>query len=201
MSWAITLWTVVTAHDGTKTLTLNLPTTQFPNAPHVSNFSAAQSISSAADFTLIWDPFVGGTTNDFIQVSVAGLDGTERFRTPDIGFSGAPNGTATSIIIPANTTAPGQTYHVELSFYKITTRDPTNYPGALGVVGFGSRTKLSVSTTAISRPNLTAPSRFSPSQFQFRLRATPSGLTRSNTPPTWFSAVLDPHHQQCIRGL
>ncbi|MCX6926155.1 MAG: Ig-like domain-containing protein [Verrucomicrobia bacterium] len=41
-----------------------------PNPPHVNNFLAAQSLNATQAFTLGWDPFVGGTSTDFISVSI-----------------------------------------------------------------------------------------------------------------------------------
>jgi len=47
-----------------------------PNAPHVNNYAAAQTINAGAAFTLAWDPFVGGTATDSITVQV--LDASNR---------------------------------------------------------------------------------------------------------------------------
>ncbi|PYI87839.1 MAG: hypothetical protein DME26_04875, partial [Verrucomicrobia bacterium] len=138
--------TVGTVHDGTKSLTLNLPTAQFPNAPHVSNFTAAQAINPAAGFVLSWDPFVGGTTADFISVRINDSNG-EIFQTPDIWLTGGLDGTATSVFIPANTLSAGQTYQANISFVKLTTRDTNMYPGVLGAVGFTSKTTFNLGAT------------------------------------------------------
>src|SRR5436309_4865629 len=42
----------------------------YPTVPRLSNFAAAQAINAGKDFTLLWDPFAGGTANDFILVSI-----------------------------------------------------------------------------------------------------------------------------------
>src|SRR5205823_2362803 len=59
-----------TAHDGLKTLTLTLPASEYPSAPHVKNFQVAQTIDPARPFTVNWDPLDRGTTNDFVLVLV-----------------------------------------------------------------------------------------------------------------------------------
>jgi len=69
-----------------------------PNAPHISNYAAAQSVNATQAFTLTWDAFSGGTVSDFISVAI-GSD----FITPSFGTAGVLNGTATSLLIPANT--------------------------------------------------------------------------------------------------
>src|SRR6266536_766184 len=63
-------------HDGTRTITLPLNGDVYPGTdPHVSNFTAAQTINPAGAFTLMWDAFNGGTTNDFVQVMIVDASG------------------------------------------------------------------------------------------------------------------------------
>ncbi len=82
-----------------------------PNAPHLTNLVAAQAVDSTQPFTLHWDPFGGGTVTDYI---VAGL--TTNWQSPNIGNSGALEGTATSVTIPTGTLAPGKTYSASVGF-------------------------------------------------------------------------------------
>jgi hypothetical protein len=86
---------------------------QQPNAPQVSNFSAASAIDPSKPFTLTWAAFQGGTAGDFISVSVGDV-----FQTGDLGETNALKGTATSVTIPAGTLAPQATNAATLSFWR-----------------------------------------------------------------------------------
>ncbi len=145
---------VTTAHDGNRVLTLNMPTNSFPtNAPRVANFSAAQSIDPSNTFVLSWDAFAGGTTNDFIGLSVADANGAIVFRSaafgPEVGLT-LLSGTNTSIVIPSNTLARGQTYFGYLYFEKDVVNQTTNYPGARELVGFAKATSFTLQTGTLA---------------------------------------------------
>src|SRR5213075_2671229 len=97
----------------TFTVAVTLPATMAqPNAPHVSNFTAGQTVSSSQPFTLTWDPFTGGTATDYVFVQVGNV-----WKTPTPGTTGALNGTATSVTIPAGTLQPGSTNDAFIYFY------------------------------------------------------------------------------------
>src|SRR5207244_10501443 len=68
--------------------------------------------------------------------------GTTAYQSPDLGATGALNGTATSVVIPANTLAASQSYSLNLTFAKILNRDTTSYPGATGVSGYFKETQV-----------------------------------------------------------
>ena len=72
-----------------------------PPGPHVSNFGLGQSIDPTQPFRLTWDAFAGGTSTDFISLQI-----DTNFVSANLGTSGALNGTATSVVIPANTLPP-----------------------------------------------------------------------------------------------
>jgi hypothetical protein len=131
-------FTINAVTDGTKTPTLNLPASAYPNTPTVTNFLAAQNIDWTQDFTLTWGTFVGGTgglLGDNIQVTIKRKNGTTLFATPQYGSAGALDGTATSVTIPANTFVPGESYTASLYFGNITNIDFTSYGLLLGVPG------------------------------------------------------------------
>jgi hypothetical protein len=136
-----------TLNQGQKTVTLNLPAETFPGAPHISNWTAAQAIDPTKDFTLKWDAFGGGTTNDFILILMGTTNGVASFRSPDPFKPGALRGVATSVVIPAGTLQPSTPYQLEITFAKIKSEDTTSYPGAVGVVGFNSFTDTGLTTT------------------------------------------------------
>ena len=104
----------VKAVTSNQTVTVNFPAnlTQ-PGSPHVSNWSAAQAIDPTKPFTLTWDPMPGGSAADCIYVEVYG----DVFKTPTLGEPGALDGTATSVVIPANRFLPNQTYSGSITFY------------------------------------------------------------------------------------
>jgi hypothetical protein len=54
-----------------------------PGAPHISNYTAVQSVNPTNPFTLSWDAFPGGTTGDYIEVSFGS------FTSPDPYTAGA----------------------------------------------------------------------------------------------------------------
>ena len=137
-----------TVHDGQKTVTLNLPAETFPPAPHISNWTAGQVIDPTVNFTLRWDAFAGGTTNDYILVLVGdAVTGAAAFRSPAPFQPGALNGLSTSVVIPAANLQPGATYGVEVGFYSLKSLDTTSYPGAVGIVGFNAVTDSALATT------------------------------------------------------
>lgn len=113
----------VVAANSNQQVTVNLPASMAqPNAPHIANFSAAQSVNPSQAFQLQWDPFQGGTGADYISVSIG-----QSFQTPDAGAPGALNGAATSVTIPANTLQPGSNYSASISFYRFTATSNASY--------------------------------------------------------------------------
>jgi hypothetical protein len=174
---------VSTLNQGQKTLTLNLPAESFPAGPHISNWTAGQAINPTADFTLKWDVFAGGTTNDFILVLMGDTNGDPVFRSPDPFKPGALKGTATSVVIPAANLQPSTQYLVEITFVKAKSLDTTSYPGAVGVVGFNSFTDTALMTT-------TNP--VTPIHFAFSLRQFAQGgsfLNDTNATPQFPVAI------------
>lgn len=104
----------VQASTSNQVVKVNLPASmQQPNAPHISNFAATQTIDPTKPFTLTWDAFQGGTTKDFIHVSVG-----DAFDTGEWGATNGLNGTATSVTIPAGILPPGATNYTSVSFWR-----------------------------------------------------------------------------------
>ena len=99
-----------------QTAVVNLPASLVqPPMPHVVNFTAAQSVIATQAFTLTWDGFTNGTSTDFVFVSVGGV-----FQTPEFNAPGALTGTATSVVIPANTLQANTSYDASVGFYRAT---------------------------------------------------------------------------------
>jgi hypothetical protein len=152
------LYTLATFNDGTRTPTLSLPSELYPNAPRIANWTAAQTVDANADFTLMWDAFGGGTSDDFVQLSIENQGEENFFQTPDIIAPDSLDGTHTSVAIPAGTLAPGQTYHGRLLFAKRRSLDTNSYPPVPGITAFFRETGFSLQTVAPPPPQ---------GQFQF----------------------------------
>jgi len=101
-----------TASNQTVSVTLPAASTQ-PNAPHLTNFAAAQAVSASQPFTLAWDAFAGGTSSDFIDVTIGNNDWT----TPIPGSAGALNGTVKAVTIPAGALEANSNYTGRITFY------------------------------------------------------------------------------------
>lgn len=158
----------VTAAVSNQQITVNLPNPdRQPNAPHVTNFEAAQAVNPAQAFTLSWDPFVGGTANDFILVEIGGV-----FRTPETPQQGGLNGTATSVVIPAtNTLQPSTNYSATIYFERLAfaSNGTTSVTSSARV----STTDFSLKTTGTNSAAtlLTNIAAILPGQFRFQVRA------------------------------
>jgi methionine-rich copper-binding protein CopC len=121
---------------------VNFPTFTQPAAPHISNWAAGQAIDPSKPFPLTWDPMAGGTSADCIYVEIYG----GAFKTPALGETGALNGTATSVTIPANTLQPDQTYQGSVTFYHY--QILTNGTSYVSLAYRASATEFELNTTA-----------------------------------------------------
>ncbi len=146
------VFTINTVNDGTKTSTINVPATAFPNAPHVIGFDLLQLVNPHRPLLVAWDAFTGGTTNDHIRLEIqeannpSGLPSANVYSSPRIGEPGALNGTNTAVVLPANTFKPGRDYPARLFFAKVCTLDTNSYPGADGGAAFVSSAAFNIHT-------------------------------------------------------
>ncbi len=147
---------IFTSHDGTRTnLSLSI-TDSLPPAPHFANFTAAQSVDASASFTVMWDAFAGGTTNNFVQFYALTGQGLLAFITPNPGMPGALSGTDTSVVIPTNTLSAGQTYDARLFFFANSGQlTNSSYPGVRAGATHYTRTKINLVT--IGSPDTVPP--------------------------------------------
>jgi hypothetical protein len=151
------------------TVTLPASFTQ-PNAPHITNYTAAQSITATQAFTLGWDAFTGGTTADFISLSIG-----SSFQTGGFGQTNALSGTAKGVTIPANTLQPGSNYNASIGFYHATA---TTNSGYVTEAWLATVTEFTVSTAAASgaaRPVMTN-AVWSTGKFNFDVISPPSQM-------------------------
>ncbi len=131
----------INASSSNQQVTVNMPSTLAqPPAPHVADYTAAQSVNAAQPFMLRWDAFAGGTASDYIFVDVSGI-----FTTPSPGTSNALVGTVTSVQIPGNTLQAGTTYNAEIGFYHA--EYGTNKAGNYATAAFRSSSTEFVLTT------------------------------------------------------
>jgi hypothetical protein len=145
---------ITTKNDGTRQVSSQLLGDAYPNAPHLHNFAALQAVNANGYLAALWDVFVGGDTNDFIQFRIEDQSGNKLFETPDLNKSGALDGTATQVLVPPGTLAPGTTYRLTLAFHKAVAIDRTSYPGAAGYAAYYSRTALSLATSTAAAPDV-----------------------------------------------
>lgn len=148
---------LTTAHDGNKSLSLSLTGDVYPNTPTFLNFASLDTVDPSAAYTVSWSALTGGTANDYIQVRVVDTDDNVVFITPMAGVAGALSGTATSVVIPANTLLPESNYTVRLLFVKVTIRNTTGYPGLTGLGGYYKYTDAALTTTVGGGPDTTPP--------------------------------------------
>lgn len=126
-------------------MAVNFPSTLVqPSAPHPSNYSAAQSVNAALPFVLGWDPFSGGTAADCIYVEIYG----GLFATPNVGQTGALNGTTTSVTIPGETFQTNRSYTGCVSFYHYVLL--TNGTSDIYLAYRSSTTEFGLNTTSVA---------------------------------------------------
>lgn len=182
----------VTIPEGYKS-TLNLPADAYPNAPHITNFTAAQAVNPAADFTFTWDAFAGGTTDDLITLFI--FDGNNQvFHTDAIPLpSDSPHldGTATSFTLPKNTLLANKSYQAQLWFQNFTTLDTMSFPGATGAAGFYAATNFTIKTGAAvdtTPPDVVA---YYVTKAQEFVQAGPGTPVLSEDSPFFFAAFVE----------
>jgi uncharacterized delta-60 repeat protein len=144
--YAITMQTV---HDGTNIADVSFQTNAYPAAPHLTCFAAAQAVDSTVPFTVTWDAFATGTTNDFILLIASPTSNESRtnyFISPLPNQPGVLNGTNRQFVIPANSLPPGYSGFIKLTFLKVTDKNAGAYPGVPGYGGFGAVTLMPFKT-------------------------------------------------------
>jgi hypothetical protein len=120
-------FTVQGVAQGTQTIPLNVPPTNFPPAPHVQ-FDPRIEVPPDQPIVLNWDFWFGSAAGDFIQLRIEDAEDNVVFETPDRGDPGALNGFATSATIPAGTLSSARKYEARLVFEHIVLTDKTTIP-------------------------------------------------------------------------
>jgi hypothetical protein len=130
-----------------QTVPVSFPAMNQPNAPHVTNFTAAQSINPTQPFTLGWDPFVGGGSTDYVFVAVGG----NVWQSPTFGATNALHGNATGVTIPANSLQASSNYTATIGFYHTIVSSNASY---VTLVARATLTQFKVATTGSAGPPL-----------------------------------------------
>lgn len=175
----------VAAASSNQQVAVNLPASLLqPPTPRISNLGAAQAVDPSRPFTLTWDAFAGGTAADYIMVQI----GTN-FMTASLGAAGTLPGTATSVIIPANTLPSKQTFNnCSVAFYRYVATSNSSY---LTWVSRASSTAFTLTTSSPVLDNtpitLSKPARTPDGAFGFEITAGPA-----TTVTVEFSTNLNP---------
>ena len=128
--------------EGTRALTLPINGDAYPLVPRLTNFDPTVEVRADRNLVFEWEPWVGGTAHDFIQLRIEDDNDNRVFETDDFGKNGALNGRATWAILPAGELEPGKEYQGTLQFMRIVTLDDTG--GTLGMAAYYSRTKFDI---------------------------------------------------------
>lgn len=134
----------VKATTSNQTVNVNFPSSMAqPNAPHVANYAAAQTVDPSKAFVLQWDAFTSATSTDFVQVIVSS-GATNVFQTGDYTGTNALAGTAVSVSIPAGTLKTNLTYDGQIMFVRASFN--TNNPGYVTSAARATVTYFSLTT-------------------------------------------------------
>lgn len=172
----------------TNVVPLSLPADAYPTTPQILNYATAQSIDPSNNFTLSWSAFGGGTSNDFVLVEIESASLQTVLESGAPGQPGALNGTSTSLVIPAHTLSPGETYALRLMFLRVGYLDETSIPGALGVAGLIKRTAATLRTTGTPFAIRLRVMGMVDGHFQFQFNSDPGKAYQiqwSEVLPTW----------------
>jgi hypothetical protein len=148
-----------TLNDGDQFPILTMPASAYPNAPHISNFAAAQAIDPDLDFALQFDPFSEGTNDDWIWLVIAETNGTPVFNT-------ATSWRETELLIPSGVFEFGKLYVASIAFQRILTEDFESYAGVFGGTTAAAQTSFPIATVS-GGPILSQPTKTSATQFRF----------------------------------
>jgi hypothetical protein len=189
---------LATRDNGFQFPVLTMPAVAYPTAPRISNFAAAQAIDPANPFTVQWISPPDATTNDSIWAFIQDSNGNTVISTPypATNQSGCLRGTATSVLVPAHTLQLGGTYTGVIVFFRVTSVNLSDCPGATGLTLVGVDTAFPMVAPSAALPVLSQPTRLSDTQFGFVLSGAASqsytvlASTNPALPLTSWSTVL-----------
>jgi hypothetical protein len=139
-----------------RVIPMTMPATK-PPVPKIENFTEAQAVNAAQDFTLRWGAFTGAAANDYLRLMISDDPGTTVFQAPDYCVPRTLAVTATSIVIPANTLQTNKTYTASLSFGAFFHFSTNAVPEMSGVGSIVRSTSFTIKTGTGGGPGLPNP--------------------------------------------
>ncbi|MDC0302587.1 Ig-like domain-containing protein [bacterium] len=105
--------------------------------------------------TFKWNPIAGGTADTWVFFELENSDENLIFESPFPGEDGSLSGLSTSLTIPPDTLAFGETYTARLSVVNIVD-ESSDYPGADAIAGYQTFLNLEIQTNGPDNtpPNL-----------------------------------------------
>jgi hypothetical protein len=164
-----------TLHNGMQKPLLTLSQVAVP-APQINNWTDVNRIDPSKSFTISWNS-LGGTTNDFVKVSIR-KSGQILFQTGNHPrASNALNGTSKSVVVPAGLIQAGETCDCSVLYLKGVNLDTFSYPLVLGFAGCGAETSaiLRAKGGNFSVPYLSS-ARLQADKVEFQIEADPGRL-------------------------
>jgi hypothetical protein len=118
-----------------------------PPVPKVANYTEAQAVNAAQNFTLRWNAFTGASGQDAISLVVVNTNsGAVVFQAPDVCVPRELPASATSVVIPAGTLASNQTYLATLTFNRVGYYQTNAVPQMAGFGGLARGTEFTIKT-------------------------------------------------------
>lgn len=145
--------TVVGVNDGEKVIGLNLNGDSYPVVTRFTNYEETQAIDHTGEMTFSWNPIAGGTAETWVFFEIENSDENLVFESPFPGEAGSLNGLSTSLTIPPNTLAFGETYTARLGVVNIVD-ESSDYPGVDAIAGYQTFLNIEIQTNG---PDNTAP--------------------------------------------
>ena len=127
---------------------VSLPSATFPGAVQVTNFEATQAVDVGTDFEFQVKLPAGATGDDSLSIEVRSGNTSVH--------ADSTSGDQTSLILPSDTLAAGQSYEVRIRFSHLTIDSTGILPAT---VGFFSETRLTLKAVTGSGPVDTTPPR------------------------------------------
>jgi hypothetical protein len=179
------------------TISMTIP--GFPPVPMIVNYDAAQAIDAGHDFILQWNQLPTVAATPFAQVTINDTYGKLIFAAPNPCVSRTLDGSATSVVIPANTLRPGVVYEGQLEFAYTFYNETNAVPSMTGdgnlfrTTSFQLQTSFAPNTFVVTPPSFTEASLSSPGQPVITFHGMPGASytiqrTASLAPPNWVEA-------------
>lgn len=145
--------TLVGVNDGEQTINLSLTGDAYPTAPRFTDYEDTQSIDHTQGMTFRWNPIAGGTADTWVFFEIEDSNEDLVFESPFPGEDGSLSGVSTSLTIPPNTLALGETYMARLAVVNVID-ESDDYPGAEAIAGYQTMLSIEIQTNG---PDNTAP--------------------------------------------